>query len=328
MGELPSVAQEDLAIVSLLPSLTEVVAELGLADRLVGITHECDYPPDVMRLGLEVVTTSYITGGTQKEIDDEVRASLAENHSLYALKEDVLGRLKPTHVLTQSLCDVCAVAFDQVERKCARLLASDPYQLLSVEPQSLEDVRQSIETVGAALGCKSEAIADAVGRFDAKLARVAGALPAPLAAGSASPKPRVALLEWFDPLFYGGHWIQEMIQLAGGEYTLASRGERSKVMTAEALAEYDADVIVLAPCGFSLDRCVRDAKSILFDEKAEAHGWWTNLRAVQHNRVYAADGNQFFSRPSPRLADGVMILAEIMHGSDFGQADHWIRLGA
>ncbi len=143
-----------LRFASQLPSLTEIVAELGLADRLVGITHECDHPPEVMRLGVAVVTESYISGGTQKEIDEEVRASLVEKHSLYALREDALGRLKPSHVLTQSLCDVCAVAFDQVQRKCARLLASEPYKLLSVEPQSLEDVRASIETVGDALSCK------------------------------------------------------------------------------------------------------------------------------------------------------------------------------
>jgi iron complex transport system substrate-binding protein len=305
--------EQQVSIVSLLPSITEIVAELGLTDQLVGITHECDFPAETVRDKC-VVTESYINPKlSQKEINDSVMASLVENNSLYALKEDALQRLRPTHVLTQSLCDVCAVAFDQVELKCARLLQqSRPYKLLSIEPESLEDVRTSIETCGKALSCADESIQGALDRFDNKRSEIRRRVAEKIAQERATeeaevvtPRPRVAMLEWFDPLFYGGHWIQEMVQDAGGEYSLSQKGERSKAMTPAELQAYDPDVIVLAPCGFNIERCVKDAKAILCKKDGPNYTWWSALRAVKSNRVYCSDGNQFFSRPSPRLVHGI-----------------------
>ena len=292
-----AVREAKLSIVSLLPSLTEIVAELGLGEHLVGITHECDHPREVVR-GKCVVTESYINPKlSQKEINDSVALSLVENNSLYALREAALEKLMPTHVLTQSLCDVCAVSFDQVEMKCARLLSQTPYKLLSIEPESLEDVRTSIETVGKALwpSCTDEKIQAAVHRFDKKRTEIRGKVEEKMklndkeevaaaaggggAAAAGDPerrrrRPRVAMLEWFDPLFYGGHWIQEMVEDAGGEYSLACKGERSKAMTPDDLKTYDPDVIVLAPCGFSTERCVKDAKTILCKKDGPNYKWW------------------------------------------------------
>ncbi|UPQ97743.1 Fe/B12 periplasmic-binding domain-containing protein [Chloropicon primus] len=301
---------EEVRVVSLLPSLTEIVAQLGKGEQLVGITHECDFPPDVV-MGKKVVTESFVDPkASQREINDRVVESLAQNNSLYALREGAFRDARPTHVLTQSLCDVCAVNFEQVKSKCSRLLADDPYKLLSVEPQTLRDVRDSIQVVGASLDCSRAAIDEALARFDEGRASVRERVHRRLD----RRRPKVALLEWFDPLFTGGHWIHEMVEDAGGSYGLTRPGERSAVMTRSDLAAYDPDVIVLAPCGFDLDRCERDAKKILYDPEGEHFEWWSGLRAVRESEVYACDGNQYFSRPSPRLVEGIEILAEVLHG--------------
>lgn len=149
------------------------------------------------------------------------------------------------------------------EFRCSRLLADAPYKLLSIEPQTLEDVRESLELVGANLGCERQAIDEALQRFDSKRSEIRARIDASLRAGSRK-RPKVALLEWFDPLFYGGHWIKEMVVDAGGTYELCEKGQRSKVMTQDDLLDYDPDVIILAPCGFGIERCVKDAKTILY----------------------------------------------------------------
>ena len=323
---------DDLRIVSLLPSLTDIVAELGLAERVVGVTHECDNGLVLKRAGKGpvVVTESFIDPkAEQKEINDAVIESLAQNHSLYALKEDSLRPLAPTHVLTQSLCDVCAVAFEQVKSKCSRLLADKPYKLLSVEPSTLQDVQESITLVGNNLGASREAIDAALNRFDTKKAAIEAAVEEHLSqVGFGGEKPRVAVLEWCEPMFTGGHWIQEMVEAAGGSYSLAKKGERSRVMSQEELKEYDPDVIVMAFCGFDLERCEADTRKILMDQQGEHYAWWSQLRAVRDGRVFCTDGNQYFSRPSHQLVDGIGILAQVMHGVPRQDASErrWTRL--
>lgn len=317
-------------IVSLLPSITEIVCEVGEGDRIVACTHECDAPSSiVVRIedgSLPVVTRSHIDPtASQGEIDKAVRESLVSKASLYALREDVLAGIDPppTHVLTQALCDVCAVAYDQVKSKCARLLApgldeKQGYRLLSVEPETLDDVRESIGIVGREIGAKDSAITDALDRFDSERRRIKAATDEKL---GGAPGPRVAMLEWLDPLFFGGHWVCEMVEGAGGSYGLCSPGKRSEVMTADRLVEYDPDVIVVAPCGFGVKRAAEDTRAIM--GKA---AWWRELRAVREGRVFAADGNQFFSRPSPRLVGGMAILADIMHGIPCEHKDAFMRV--
>ena len=183
--------------------------------------------------------------------------------------------------------------------------------------------------MGNNLGASREAIDAALNRFDTKKAAIEAAVEEHLSqVGVGGEKPRVAVLEWCEPMFTGGHWIQEMVEAAGGSYSLAKKGERSRVMSQEELKEYDPDVIVMAFCGFDLERCEADTRKILMDQQGEHYAWWSQLRAVRDGRVFCTDGNQYFSRPSHQLVDGIGILAQVMHGVPRQDASErrWTRL--
>jgi iron complex transport system substrate-binding protein len=288
-----------LRIVSLLPSATEIVCALGLGEHLVGVTHECDYPPFVK--GLPKVTRTLIPhDATSREIDDRVREQLKTNQALYSLDTPTLERLRPDLIVTQSLCDVCAVAETEVSA-AACALPGRP-RVINLEPQSLEDVLSTMLEMGRAVDREESAEATVAGlreRIDTVAQRTAG-IPK-------DHRTRVAFLEWLDPLFNAGHWNPTLIELAGGIDILGNAGEPSRKTPWDSLVRSRPDVLFIACCGFSAERAMEDLPIL------ERQDGWDDLPCVRSGRIYIADGNAYFSRPGPRLVDGLEIMAHALH---------------
>jgi iron complex transport system substrate-binding protein len=286
-----------MRIVSLLPSATEIVWALGLTDDLVGVTHECDYPPGVERLP-RVTRTRVPDRATSRDIDRVVRSRPDARAALYTLDEPVLRALAPDLIITQALCDVCAVAEDDV-RAAARALPGE-CAIVDLTPRTLDGVLDAIRQVAAAAG------------IDDRAERVVGALAARIAAVAArsaalAHRPRVALLEWLDPPFSCGHWSPELVHLAGGIEVLGRSGEPSRTLEWRELAAEAPDVVVAACCGFGVERTLADLPAM------EAAPGWAHVPAAVSGRVYVVDGSHYFSRPGPRLVDSLEILAHALH---------------
>lgn len=286
-------------IASLLPSATEIVALLGLEPHLVGRTHECDYPHTVE--SVPVLTHADIHGAhlSSREIDDRVRASLGGHHgsSIYGIEEEAWRTAAPDLILTQELCDVCAVNYDRVV-EAARLLEGDT-TIISLEPRTLSEMLTNIHTVGEVTG-KAEKAADAIGKLQARLDDLR-------AKTATLPPKRVVCIEWLDPIFCAGHWVAEQVDLAGGIELLAVAGEPSIRKSWQAVVDCAPDVLILLPCGFDVARVIAE-----IDLLKNQEGWDT-LPAVQHGEVYAVNGHAYFNRPGPRLVDGAELLAGLLH---------------
>jgi len=276
-----------MRIVSLLPSATEIVFGLGLGDELVGVTHECDYPAEAMSKPRVTSTALPPEARTSREIDDGINRLLDEGQSIYHLDRDLLERLQPDLILTQELCDVCAVAYSEVNRVAATV-SSRP-RVVSLEPNNIEQVLDSILQVGGLTG-RSKRAEEYVAALRRRLEAVA-ALTA-----SVARWPRVYCMEWLAPPMRAGHWIPEMVELAGGEESFGNRDEPSTKTTWAEIEAYAPEVIVLMPCGYDLPRTLVEASSMRFPA----------------NKVWAVNGSAYFSRPGPRLVEGVEILAHIL----------------
>jgi len=287
-----------LKICSLLPSATEIVFALGRGADLVAVTHECDFPPEAARL--PVITRSALEHRTHgsREIHNHISSAIHAGSSIYVLDQDLLERLNPDLILTQELCDVCAVSYEVVERAVHRL--EGQRVILSLEPTSLGGILETVEQVGEATG--TQARAGAVAReLQQQIDQIA------VRAQTASGGPRVFAMEWLDPPFTAGHWVPEMIRLAGGRDELAQEGCPSSQIDWSRIAEHDPEIIILMPCGFTLERTSEEfARVTLPDE-------WRGLSAVRSRQVYAVNGSAYFNRPGPRIVEGLEILAEIMH---------------
>lgn len=293
-----------MRICSLLPSATEIVCALGLSDCLVGVTHECDFPPAVD--GKPRITSSAIdsTVLSSSQIDTAVRDSLEQQSTIYHLDGPLLDELHPDLILTQELCAVCAVGPDEVRE----VVASLPFhpQVVSLEPTTLEGVFESILLVGELTEHMHVAQKLVIG-LRQRLERVVDVV-------AGSPVRNVLTLEWLDPLFVGGHWVPEMVSLAGGRDVLGVTGRPSRqVEWAEVLA-VDTDCVVAMPCGFGLDRSRAELSAAPFPPE------WNELAAVRAGHVFVVDGSSYFNRPGPRLVDGVEILASILHPEAFSRA--------
>ncbi|MGH7642653.1 MAG: cobalamin-binding protein [Candidatus Dormibacteria bacterium] len=286
-----------MRIVSLLPSTTEICFALGLGQSLVGVTHECDFPPQA---GYKTVMTRNLLqmeGASPAEIDRHVREALHQGSSLYALDREALRRARPDVILTQELCEVCAVAYQQV-LEAARLLPGRP-TVLSLEPNSLADVLRSFSDVGQVTGAKERA-AELVRGLWARLDAVRGSV-------AGKERPRVVCLEWLDPLMVAGHWVPDQVDAAGGIDGLGEPGGRSRVVSPDEVIAAQPEVILSMPCGFRLDESASQIQAL-----AEFPGW-AKLPAVQSGQVYALDGSWYFNRPGPRIVDGIEMLARIFH---------------
>lgn len=289
-------------IVSLIPSGTEILAVLGLTHAIVGRSHECDYPPEIQNL--PICTQPRLNSDKpSSEIHDDVNKLLQSALSIYEIKTDILEKLQPTHIITQDQCDVCAVSLADVEKALATLLHSSP-QIISLQPNILKDVWQDIERVGNIFAV------DSVHVLENLEARVK-ICQRKLQGLSLTELPTVACIEWTDPLMTAANWIPELVNLAGGQSKFSVIGQPSTIISWENLLNSNPDIIVFMPCGFDLNRSRQEAQ--LFTQ----HRDWQKLHAVQSGRVYITDGNAFFNRPGPRLADSLEILAEILHPEIF-----------
>lgn len=288
-----------MRIVSLLPSATEIVCALGLEGDLVGVTHECDFPPSVKSLP-KVTRTLIPHDAASADIDTLVRQRLKVQTALYTLDVPTLERLRPDLLVTQALCDVCAVAEAEVQEAACRLPGRP--QVLNLEPMSLEDVFETLLLVGQATGRAEQArsaVASLQARVNAVVDRTA-TLPA-------DARPRVAFLEWIDPPFNAGHWNPTLIEMAGGVDVLGNAGQPSRTLAWEEVVRAQPDVLFIACCGFDAERGRQDVPIL------ERQTGWATLPCVQTGRVYVSDGNAYFSRPGPRLVDSLEILAHALH---------------
>ncbi len=293
-----------MKIVSLLPSATEIVYALGLGNSLAARTHECDYPAEVLRK--PVITRSILPDGlSSSEIDAAVREQLGGSHSLYTIDRDLLATTQPDVILTQQLCAVCAVSYDDVLDAVRALPAPGPC-LVNLEPTTLEAVWETITRVGAATGREHEAAqvtASLRARVDAVRERAA----------LAKTRPRTVLLEWLDPLFCGGHWDPELVEIAGGFDALGRMHAPSTQISWDCVREFAPEVLVVAQCGFGIERTAQDMTQF---QLLPGYG---EIPAVQNRRVYLVNGSDYFSRPGPRLADSLEILASLIHPELFDE---------
>ena len=284
-------------IVSLLPSATEITCALGLEDCLVGVTHECDYPPSVMRLP-KVTRTMIPLDASSIEIDSMVRERMRANRALYTLDMGTLARLQPDLIVTQALCDVCAVAEEEV-REAACRLPGNP-SVLNLEPISLDEVLESLRLVAAAAGVPERAdpviagLRDRVRAVRERSARI-------------EQRPRVIVLEWIDPPFSCGHWTPELVEIAGGIERLGKAGQPSRTLGWDEVIRWQPEVMVIACCGFNVERTVRDLPIL------RGYPGWNDLPCARNGEVYVVDGSVYFSRPGPRLVDSLEIIAHALH---------------
>ena len=290
-----------MRICSLLPSATEVIALLGLSDELVGISHECDYPPSVKNVPIMVEPMIPPHGLASADIDRQVRQLVASGQRLYRLNDHLLRQAQPDLIVSQDLCHVCAVTPDQLHDA----LCSMPRQptVLTLNPGTVHDVIDDVVRIGDAAGRSAEGHSLATqlrDRLDAIRTRVHGI----------SHRPRVVCIEWLSPLYVAGHWVPEMVQLAGGQDVLAQPGSPSRVVTWDEVLAAAPDVLIVMPCGFSVERTHTE----LFQLMQQPGPWRLSSDLAQH--TFLVDASSYFSRPGPRLIDGIELLAAILHPPD------------
>jgi iron complex transport system substrate-binding protein len=286
-------------IVSLLPSATEILVALGMVPFIVGRSHECDYPPEIV--DRPVCTTARLNSArSSAEIDADVQTLLRSALSIYDIQLDVISQLQPTHIVTQDQCDVCAVSFATVQAAIASLVEPRP-QIISLQPNTLSDVWADFERVAVQLEVDAKILL-------AELQRRVDHCREKTQHLSEEERPRVAAIEWIEPLMGSGNWIPELVNLAGGRNLFGEVGQHSPYLSWEALLQADPDVIIAMPCGFDRERTRQEMRQAITTRPQ-----WQQLRAVQSDRLYITDGNAYFNRPGPRLVDSLKILAEILH---------------
>jgi iron complex transport system substrate-binding protein len=295
-----------MKICSLVPGATEVVAALGHADQLVGISHECDYPPEVRHA--PVMVESLVSGHNKPSdaVDAGVKALLRSGQRLYCLKEAAFVEAQPDLILAQDLCHVCAITPSQLLHAIESLPAFP--QLLTLNPTNLEDILSDIDRIGAVLGATDQSRALASGlRNRLELVRQrAATIPV---------RPRVLCLEWLSPLYVGGHWVPEMVDHAGGIDVLGQTGKPSRTVPWADILAAEPEIVILMPCGFPIDRTIRELSTL-----ARADAGWTRALSAW-TRIYAVDAASYFSRPGPRLVDGIELLAKIIFPSEAMEFD-------
>ena len=303
-----------MRICSLLPSATEVIALLGLSDELVGISHECDYPPSIKNVPVMVEPMIPPHGLSSDDIDRQVHQLVASGQRLYRLNNHLLRQAQPDLILSQDLCHVCAVTPDQLHQA----LSSMPQQptVLTLNPSTVHDVIDDVVRIGAAAGRSAEGHRLATqlrDRLDTIRTRVQ----------DISHRPRVVCIEWLSPLYVAGHWVPEMVQLAGGQDVLAQPGSPSRVVTWDEVLASAPDVLIVMPCGFSVER----TQTELFQLLQQPNHWRLSQSLAQ--RTFLVDASSYFSRPGPRLIDGIELLAAILHpsGHDHIHESRACRLG-
>ncbi len=289
-------------IVSFLPSATEMVYALGLEDQLAAVTHECDYPAEARNKPVIVRNVLPIESMNQSEIDEAVAERMRNGLSLYQIDEDLFRDLAPDLILTQNLCQVCAPSGNEVSQ-VLQVLTKKP-QIVWMSPQSLAEIFQNMADLGKATGRLAEA-EKLVGEARQRLDRIREAT-------SNAARPRVFCMEWLDPVYCSGHWMPEMVEIAGGLDQLGRKNADSIRIEWRNVIDYAPEVLIITPCGFSLEKVVAQS------QRLPSYAGWSNLPAVRHGRVYAVDANSYFARPSLRVVEGTELLAHLIHPELFG----------
>jgi iron complex transport system substrate-binding protein len=300
-------------IATLLPSATEIVCALGYEDQIVGRSHECDFPASIKRVPA-LTEPKFNPEGTSAEIDERVKKIVGDALSVYRVDAARLREIRPDVIVTQSQCEVCAVSERDVEAAAAEWLGARP-KIVSLAPYSLDDVFTDMQRVADALEAHGRGV-ELVGGLRSRLGKIAEKV-------GASGRPSVATIEWIDPLMAGGNWMPTLVETAGGVNLFGKAGEHSPWMQFDEIVAKDPDVILISPCGFNMDRAAQDLPALT--NRAQ----WRALKAVRTRRVFVADGNQYFNRPGPRIAESLEILAEILHPEllSFGhEGSGWRRL--
>jgi len=300
-------------IVSLLPAATEIVCALGLEENLVGRSHECDYPPSVKRLPV-CSEANFPDNLSSAAIDVKVKEILADALSIYAVNREMIKRLAPDLVITQAQCEACAVSLKDVEEALENYLDKQA-RIISLQPNNLDDIFNDIKTIASALNV-TEAGSALVETLIERVEIIRHKLK------FSESKPTVACIEWLKPLMVSGNWVPGLASIAGGVSILAEDGKHSPYVEWDDIRLQDPEILILMPCGFPIERTLREVDILL-----QLPGFG-QLKAVKNNRVYIADGNWYFNRPGPRIVDSIEILAEIIHPKQFifgYEGDGWIR---
>ena len=304
-----------MRIISLIASSTEIVCALGMEEFLVGRSHECDYPPSVLRLPV-CTAAKFRVAASSFEIDRQVEEILEQALSVYRVDARLLASLQPTHIITQTQCEVCAVSLRDVEEAVGTFLGSRP-EIVALQPNALADVWADIRRVAEALGIPRRGN-ELVSRLQARMLAIEEE-------SHALPRRRtVACIEWIDPLLASGNWMPELVRMAGGKHLFGEPGRHSPRLEWLELVAADPEVILILPCGFDIARTRQELPALTRKPS------WENLRAVQEGRVCLLDGNQYFNRPGPRLAESLEILAEIIHPEVFSfghEGTGWQKVG-
>ena len=300
-------------VLSLLSSTTEIIYALGCGDRLVGRSHECDYPEEVSELPICTIP-KFNVDGTSREVDDEVKSLVQSALSIYYINEKLLKELKPDIIFTQSQCEVCAVSVSDVENALKNITGLSS-RVISVEPNSIEDIFNDILTIAEILNVRKK------GKELVELIKIKIDSTEKIVYQKSSPS--VAAIEWIDPLMAAGNWVPQLIRVAGGKNLFGEASKHSPWMKYNDLVEQDPEIIIVMPCGYDIKKSLIEIKTL------ESKKGWGSLKAVRNRNVYITDGNQFFNRPGPRIIESLEILLEIIH-SDFSESKHidsgWIKL--
>jgi len=287
-----------MRICSFLPSTTEIICELGLADNLIGITHECDFPEAVNSKKRVIMSSIDHKTMSSKEIDDLVTENSKNGKSTYLVDKDKLKAANPDIIFTQGLCEVCAVSVNQV-LEAARVLENRP-EIISLEPGTVDEVLESIVTIGNATG-KSEQAGELVASLKKRIDIIRNV------SVRERDKPRVFCLEWLEPPFVAGHWVPDMVEIAGGDNGLRSKGEQSVKVEWDDILDFAPHYIFVMPCGFNIDKTINEIDAVT------SNSIWHQTPASQKGNVYLVDANSYFSRPGPRIVDGIEIIARTIH---------------
>lgn len=300
-------------IISLLPAATEIVCALGLKNQLIGRSHECDYPAEIQSLPI-CSEARFVSGNDSAKIDAEVKEILTDALSIYTIDKEKIQSLKPDVVITQSQCEVCAVSEKDVEQALSGLLRQKT-SLISLQPNTLADIFREIKEVAIALDAEQQAnvlLEELEERVDIVRHKLK----------FFPDKPKVAIIEWLSPLMVAGNWIPELVEIAGGQSILAENGKHSPFVEWQQIYDENPDVIIIAPCGFSINRTLQEIDLIL-----NLPGW-RDLNAVKNNKVFIADGNAYFNRSGPRIVDTIEMLAEMITPRYFAfgyEGEGWIK---
>jgi len=287
-----------MRICSFLPSTTEIICELGLADNLIGITHECDYPEAVNSKERVIMSSIDHKALSSKEIDDLVTENSKNGKSTYLVDKDKLKAANPDIIFTQGLCEVCAVSGNQV-LEAVEVLENRP-EIISLEPGTVDEVLESIITIGNATG-KSEKAGELVASLKKRIDIIRNV------SVRERDKPRVFCLEWLEPPFVAGHWVPDMVEIAGGDNGLRSKGEQSIKVEWDDILDFAPHYIFVMPCGFNIDKTINEIDAVT------SNSIWNQTPASQKGNVYLVDANSYFSRPGPRIVDGIEIIARTIH---------------